>query len=146
MIFAKNRTASKPHRTASAFTLIELLVVIAIIAILAAILFPVFAQAREKARQTSCLSNVKQITLAMNMYAQDADEQYCPGRYYGFPPNFEAWTWDHYIEAYAQRAGNNGVYGRGNNPYLYARAILSIDRPTRRESAPMPSKAPVLTT
>ncbi|MCX7599849.1 MAG: DUF1559 domain-containing protein [Armatimonadetes bacterium] len=58
------------------FTLIELLVVIAIIAILAAILFPVFARAREKARQTSCLSNVKQIALAMMMYAQDYDECY----------------------------------------------------------------------
>jgi prepilin-type N-terminal cleavage/methylation domain-containing protein/prepilin-type processing-associated H-X9-DG protein len=57
-----------------AFTLIELLVVIAIIAILAAILFPVFAQAREKARQASCLSNVKQITIAHLMYAQDNDE------------------------------------------------------------------------
>jgi len=60
------------------FTLIELLVVIAIIAILAAILFPVFAQAREKARQTSCLSNMKQIGTAMMMYAQDYDETY-PG-------------------------------------------------------------------
>ena len=60
------------------FTLIELLVVIAIIAILAAILFPVFARAREKARQASCMSNLKQFGLALYMYAQDYDEKLPP--------------------------------------------------------------------
>ncbi len=60
------------------FTLIELLVVIAIIAILAAILFPVFARAREKARQSSCLSNQKQIALGWHMYVQDYDERIPP--------------------------------------------------------------------
>jgi prepilin-type N-terminal cleavage/methylation domain-containing protein/prepilin-type processing-associated H-X9-DG protein len=70
------------------FTLIELLVVIAIIAILAAILFPVFAQAREQARSTSCLSNNKQIGLATKMYAQDYDENFPMGTYDG-PRNWE---------------------------------------------------------
>src|SRR3569833_2677151 len=61
------------------FTLIELLVVIAIIAILAAILFPVFAQAREKARAIACLSNTKQLALAEMQYNQDYDEKYTDG-------------------------------------------------------------------
>jgi prepilin-type N-terminal cleavage/methylation domain-containing protein/prepilin-type processing-associated H-X9-DG protein len=71
-----------------AFTLIELLVVIAVIAILAAILFPVFAQAREKARQTTCLSNMKQLGLAAGLYVEDWDE--------GFPQTHLTGTpWSH---------------------------------------------------
>jgi prepilin-type N-terminal cleavage/methylation domain-containing protein/prepilin-type processing-associated H-X9-DG protein len=85
------------------FTLIELLVVIAIIAILAAILFPVFARAREKARQSSCLSNMKQIALGQLMYAQDYDERsvrwngyWSSGEYN--PPRFSFWY--EYVQPY----------------------------------------------
>ncbi|MDR3709231.1 MAG: DUF1559 domain-containing protein [Capsulimonadaceae bacterium] len=72
-----------------AFTLIELLIVIAIIAILAAILFPVFATAREKARQTTCQSNLKQLGIAFTQYAQDYDETY-PWTIYGGAP-YSGW-------------------------------------------------------
>jgi prepilin-type N-terminal cleavage/methylation domain-containing protein/prepilin-type processing-associated H-X9-DG protein len=75
-------------RKSTGFTLIELLVVIAIIAILAAILFPVFAQAREKARAASCLSNLKQIGLGLMMYAQDYDEVLA-GNHQGTPGNIQ---------------------------------------------------------
>jgi prepilin-type N-terminal cleavage/methylation domain-containing protein/prepilin-type processing-associated H-X9-DG protein len=79
--------------TNRAFTLIELLVVIAIIAILAAILFPVFARVREKARQTSCLSNEKQLGLAFMQYTQDNDEHFPPSSnaQVGLPATGQGW-------------------------------------------------------
>lgn len=91
-----------------AFTLIELLVVISIISVLAAILFPVFARARENARRTSCLSNLKQIGLGMMMYAQDYDETYPPyQRTSSETPPFpfwqtNRWEWAHMIYPYTK--------------------------------------------
>jgi prepilin-type N-terminal cleavage/methylation domain-containing protein/prepilin-type processing-associated H-X9-DG protein len=79
----RSTATDRAVRRYSAFTLIELLVVIAIIAILAAILFPVFAQAREKARAATCLSNMKQISLGHQMYAQDYDETFVIARQTG---------------------------------------------------------------
>jgi prepilin-type N-terminal cleavage/methylation domain-containing protein/prepilin-type processing-associated H-X9-DG protein len=83
------------------FTLIELLVVIAIIAILAAILFPVFARAREKARATSCLSNVKQLTLGIKMYNQDYDEMLIPGN---IGTALGVLPWTRLVEPYVKNA------------------------------------------
>ncbi len=91
-----------------AFTLIELLVVIAIIAVLAAILFPVFAQAREKARAATCLSNEKQLALGVLMYAQDYDETIIPWRtqieYTGEPQAQRFWVYK--IQPYIKSGGS----------------------------------------
>jgi len=92
-------------RSRAAFTLIELLVVIAIIAILAAILFPVFAQAREKARQTSCLSNMKQLSLGVFMYTQDADETLPPSTNYDTPTSDPNRIWTAMVQPYVKNTG-----------------------------------------
>jgi prepilin-type N-terminal cleavage/methylation domain-containing protein/prepilin-type processing-associated H-X9-DG protein len=98
------------------FTLIELLVVIAIIAILAAILFPVFARAREKARQTACMSNMKQLGTATLMYVQDYDGFY-PMRYGGAcPPDCESnkqRSWKNMLLPYIR---NHGIFKCPSNP------------------------------
>lgn len=97
-------------RRRNGFTLIELLVVIAIIAILAAILFPVFAQAREKARQTSCLSNCKQVVTSSLMYSQDYDELYAVGAAQG--PDL-LWYWNYNLPIpYNWRPGYQAGTGR----------------------------------
>ena len=91
----KSVTANRKSPDLRAFTLIELLVVIAIIAIFAAILFPVFAQAREKARQAACVSNGRQLGIALNMYVEDYDERFPPADY-GAPvttPPFTQFGW-----------------------------------------------------
>src|SRR5690349_6678304 len=95
------------------FTLIELLVVIAIIAILAAILFPVFAQAREKARAISCISNCRQIGLGIMQYVQDNDETYCPF-FSGYDPNTGNYNapseyWPQLVSPYIQKANGQGA-------------------------------------
>jgi prepilin-type N-terminal cleavage/methylation domain-containing protein/prepilin-type processing-associated H-X9-DG protein len=95
-----------PSRKA-AFTLIELLVVIAIIAILAAILFPVFAQARDSARKASCLSNSKQMGLAIMMYTEDYDQIYPMGYYYELsgPTRGRRVQWCYNIQPYVKDQG-----------------------------------------
>src|SRR5207247_1686725 len=96
------------RRKQGGFTLIELLVVIAIIAILAAILFPVFAQAREKARSSSCLSNQKQIALAFSMYSQDYDETYPPG-FFTDPVTSITYRWEDSVKPYIKGGNVGGI-------------------------------------
>jgi len=107
------------------FTLIELLVVIAIIAILAAILFPVFARAREAARSSTCQSNLKQIGLAVGMYRSDNDETL------PFRVNGRSWVFN-----YTGPGSQDGIYwGAFYEPYTKNRAIFicpSTVEPTRK--------------
>lgn len=102
------------------FTLIELLVVIAIIAILAAILFPVFAAAREKARQATCLSNQKQIALAFLGYIQDYDETYPMAEYgTGLTQNYWPMMVDPYIKGGLNDTANSGGLSKNQPKSVY---------------------------
>lgn len=92
-----------PNRTG--FTLIELLVVIAIVAILAAILFPVFAQARERARQAVCLSNARQLAAAVMAYVQDHEEAFMPSTNYAVPTSVPERIWTRIIQPYVRDTG-----------------------------------------
>ena len=104
-------THSHRPRSRVGFTLIELLVVIAIIAILAAILFPVFQKVRENARRASCQSNMKQVALGVIMYIQDADEMYCP-YFSGYNKASRTYTgnqkyWPELVSPYIQKANTS---------------------------------------
>jgi prepilin-type N-terminal cleavage/methylation domain-containing protein/prepilin-type processing-associated H-X9-DG protein len=92
-------------RQSQGFTLIELLVVIAIIAILAAILFPVFAQARERARQVGCLSNVRQLSTGLQMYGQDYDETFALCTNYGADESSPERVWTTALTPYLRNTG-----------------------------------------
>jgi len=106
----------RPGASDRGFTLIELLVVIAIIAIIAAMIFPVFARAREKARQTSCLSNLKQLGAALTMYTDDHDGYYTRGQFWPFTG---VHTWE---EACAPYVRNEQIFrcpSQGSNQFGY---------------------------
>ncbi len=110
-------------RNRSAFTLIELLVVIAIIAILAAILFPVFAQAREKARQTSCASNQKQLVLGVLQYVQDYDETFPLTLFNNDTPSSVTTPWD--ATPTANPNARKSFWSNAVEPYIKAFGVYS---------------------
>jgi prepilin-type N-terminal cleavage/methylation domain-containing protein/prepilin-type processing-associated H-X9-DG protein len=123
-----SRTGVQIHR---GFTLIELLVVIAIIAILAAILFPVFAQVREKARATTCLSNQKQIGLAFMQYVQDNDETFPRWQYDLRPPDDSTQRqWTTSIFPYIKN-GDNAINPSDGSPITFGSSgvFLCPDNP-----------------
>jgi prepilin-type N-terminal cleavage/methylation domain-containing protein/prepilin-type processing-associated H-X9-DG protein len=135
----------KVTRARRGFTLIELLVVIAIIAILAAILFPVFAKAREKARTASCSSNLKQVGLAMAQYIQDYDELYPRGHFGPWDGSVADRRWPQVIEPYcksqqvfvcpSQPKKTNWMWYYGANAWDYGfegKGLAVVTRPANK--------------
>ncbi len=120
-----------------AFTLIELLVVIAIIAILAAILFPVFAKARERAMLTNCINNNKQLGTAFMMYTQDTGDVLPRwqdfNQHVGKAAPYDYPTWDVYIMSFVKA---NNVFTCPSNRTTQARQYAATDRPVRSYSFP----------
>jgi len=134
----------KPMRT-KGFTLIELLVVIAIIAILAAILFPVFSRARAKALQTSCLSNVKQLALATMMYATENKDMLPTISYWwpSWPPYWHPYSWPYKIAKYISAEGGNHWAATGTSLYdqgqvFQCPAAQMVGGPSWAEGTPCP--------
>jgi prepilin-type N-terminal cleavage/methylation domain-containing protein/prepilin-type processing-associated H-X9-DG protein len=132
----------QPVRHHRGFTLIELLVVIAIIAILAAILFPVFAKARDAARSTACKNNVKQLATAWTMYAQDYDETTAPIRIGG--AGSLAFRWNEILQPYIKNLGvmvcpSNS--NRGGITYTYNFSVGGTGRALAQ--IPVPAQTPV---
>lgn len=114
------------------FTLIELLVVIGIIAVLAALIFPVFAKAREKARQTSCLSNLRQLGLAVTMYVQDYDEQ-MPGTWDNVNGNNQIGGWMFYRNFPNVNPGDYDPTQGSVYPYVRNRALFKCPSDSSRQ-------------
>jgi prepilin-type N-terminal cleavage/methylation domain-containing protein/prepilin-type processing-associated H-X9-DG protein len=130
-----HRVHTPTTRKSSAFTLIELLVVIAIIAILAAILFPVFAQAREKARQTACLSNAKQLATALIMYAQAFDETLPGSAYNYFGGSVNALRNPKWMDVMMPYIKNDQVF---NCPSDSGKKFVNINDPSRNSGSTVP--------